>query len=31
MGFKRVTAANTDFIIEVLFIEVRVGITRADE
>lgn len=31
MGFKKVTAASIDFIIEVCFIEVIVGITRADE
>lgn len=31
MGFKKVTVASIDFIIEVRFIEVIVGITRADE
>lgn len=31
LGFKKVTVASIYCIVEVLFIEVRVGITRADE
>lgn len=30
-GFEKVIATSIDFITEVLFIEVRVGITRVDK